>query len=326
MSNVWQWWQDALAGKSPAIDANTPQCGFYKKREGKGGKWLPVMIRFDDNGALRCRVGDDSAADPFDEWTWCAGNPVSKEAAKVAFETGFFPGDVGLAPAIGDNSANLGPLELLRDYLETARAWFKGKTINTQILCDEAANYATEITKLRSAADKERDSKVRPHLDAQREINGQYKPAIEDADELAKAIKRASDGYLIAEKTRLEAEQRKRYAEEQARIAAERKRIEDERAELMKADPIAALTSPEPELPMAPPPPAPVKVQAGGQRGKKMSLRTYTIHEVTDYAKALDWASMHPEVVAVVEKVAKAAAREGQKVPGVTTRTEERAA
>ena len=77
---------------------------------------------------------------------------------------------------------------------------------------------------------------------------------------------------------------------------------------------------------MPPPPPEPVKVQAGGQRGKKMALRTYTVHEVTDYAAALAWAKDDPKVIEAVTAVCVAAARAGKAVPGVTTREEERAA
>jgi hypothetical protein len=77
---------------------------------------------------------------------------------------------------------------------------------------------------------------------------------------------------------------------------------------------------------MAPQPPEAVKVQAGGQRGKKMSLRTYTVHEVTDYAAALEWAKDDHRVIEAVTAVCVAAARAGSTVPGVTTKTEERAA
>lgn len=324
MSDVWQFWREALAGRNPVLFADKPECGFYRRRDGKGGKWLPVMIRYDEGGKLRCRVGANSDADPHEEWTWCAGNPVSKEDAKHAFDTGSFPGD---APApIGDNSGSVTPLDLLRDYLETARAWFKGKAINSQKSLDEAANYAAQITKLKNDADRERDGLVRPHLDAQRDINAKYKPQIEDAEALTKIIKRACDDYMRAEKARLEAEQRAKYAAEVKAAEDARRAAEAQRAKQMADDPIAALTSAEPELPMPPPPPEPVKVQAGGQRGKKMALRTYTIHEVTDYAAALAWAKDDPKVIEAVTAVCTAAARAGQTVPGITTRQEERAA
>jgi hypothetical protein len=325
VTDEFAWWRKALSGAKQMIDADSPQSGFYRKRAHKDGPWQPVMIRLQD-GELRCRVGDDSTVDPLTVWTYCADNPVSKEAAAFAFKNKRWETD---APTVGDNSGNASPLELLRDYIETARAWFKGKKLDTQKAVDEAANYANELIRLKGVADKERDALVRPHLTAQREINSKYNPEIENAETLAKTIKRGCDDFMRAEKARLEAEQRAKYMAELKAAEEARKAVEEQRAKQMADDPIAALTSPDvemPELPMGPKAPEPVKVQAGGQRGKKMALRTYTVHEVTDYAAALEWAKLDAKVIETVTAVCVAAARGGQTVPGVTTRQEERAA
>ena len=58
-------------------------------------------------------------------------------------------------------------------------------------------------------------------------------------------------------------------------------------------------------------------MQAGGQRGKKASLRSLTRYAITDYAAALAHVQGHADVVAAVEKVAFAQARSGAVVPGV---------
>lgn len=316
MSNIWQWWQDALAGKAPAIDANTPQCGFYKKRDGKGGKWLPVMIRFDDNGALRCRVGDDSAADPFDVWTWCAGNPVSKEAAKVAFETGSFPGDVELAP-VGHNSGDLSLAEQIRDYAATALGWLNKAGVKDKQSSDMAANYRAELLRLSKEADRERETEKRPHDEAAKAVQAKWKPLIDEATGAANTLRDELTKWMRAEEARLEAERRAKWEAEQKEAAAERKRIEDERAALMRDDPISALTSPEPELPAAPQPPEPVKVNAGGQRGRAAGLRTVTKYVVTDHTKALAFFAESEDVRELVQKLADRASKAGVAVPGV---------
>lgn len=323
MSDQYQWWRDAIAGKAGEIHADHPQSGYFKIRDGKDGPWVPVAIWKDAVGDLKCRVAARSD-DALRVWTWAAKNPVSKADAKHAFEHGAWPGD---AATIGDNSAHLGPLEKLRDYIETARAWFsKAGEIKTQTACDQAANYAAELIRLKGEADRERDAKVRPHLDAQRDINGAYKPAIEDGEALAKQIKRASDGFLIAEKRRLEDEARAKYEAERKAAEAARIAAEKQRATLMADDPIAALTTPAPELPAMPAAPEPVKVSAGGQRGRKLTLRRYTVYTITDFAAALGFAKDSDEVFAAVEKVCFAAAKAGVKVPGVTVTQEERAA
>ena len=323
MSDQYQWWRDAIAGRVGEIHADHPQSGYFKIRDGKDGPWLPVAIWQDANGDLKCRVAD-KAEDALRVWTWAAKHPVAKDAARQAFETGAWPGD---AATVGDNSTHLGPLDRLRDYIETARSWFsKVGAIKTQTACDQAANYAAELIRLKGEADRERDTKVRPHLDAQRDINGEYKPLIEDGDALAKQIKRASDGFLIAEKRRLEDEARAKYEAERLAAEAARLAAEQQRAKMMQDDPIAAMTSPEPELPPMPAAPAPVKVSAGGQRGKKLSLRKHTVYSISDFAAALVFAKDSDEVFAAVEKVCFAAAKAGVQVPGVTISVEERAA
>jgi hypothetical protein len=94
----------------------------------------------------------------------------------------------------------------------------------------------------------------------------------------------------------------------------------------MRDDPIAALTSDEPELLPLPPPIEPVKIQAGGQRGRKTSLRTITKYIVTDYAAALAHCQDHPKVREAVEAVCCAQAKTGVAVPGVEKREERTAA
>lgn len=322
------WWSAAIAGRKPEIIVDQPQCGYFKMRRGRGGAWIPVAIITGRDGDQIALVGAErERRDPLDIWSYCAGNPVPQADAKHAFQNNNeWPGD---APTIGDNAekAGVGPLELLSDYIGTATAWFKkiGK-IEDEKAANQAANYATELLRLKSEADRERDSKVRPHLEAQRQINGEYKPVIEDAEALAKQIKRACDDWLRAEKRRLEEEARKKYEAERKAAEEERQRLEAERAKKMAEDPVAAMTEPEPELPMAPPPPEPVKVQVGGQRGRKMSLRTVTVYEISDYQAALAFAAEHPDVRAAVEKVCRAAAKAGEKVPGLVVKQEERAA
>lgn len=324
MSNQFSFWQNALAGNNVEIDANEPQSGIYYIRQGKDAPRKPVWIWLRGD-KMAAAVGKKNEVDAYEIWTWVADKPCPKYAAEYWLEHGKFPGEVETA-GIGDNSGDLSLKEQLADYMETAKAWFAKATIDTQEACDTAANYAAELIKLKGRVDKERDAKVRPHLDAQRDINSEYKPAIDAADKLAKDIKKASTAYLVAEKKRQEEEARRKFLEEQKRAEEERQRIEAERAKKMEEDPIAALTDPEPELPVEPKAPEPVKVAAGGQRGRKMHLRKKTIYAVEDYGKALEFAKDDPKVKAAVESVCFAAAKTGASVPGVTVSEVEEAA
>ena len=96
MHDHFTWWRTAIAGKPGPIHADHPECGYFKLRDGKDGPWKPVAIWRNDKGELICRVGNQ-VRDALQVWTYAAKNPVAKEAAKAAFDTGVFPGE---APGI----------------------------------------------------------------------------------------------------------------------------------------------------------------------------------------------------------------------------------
>lgn len=324
MSDIWQYWRDALAGKEQAIDANSPQCGFYKRRDGKGGPWLPVMIRFDSDNVLRCRVGSDSGADPHDVWTWCAGNPISREDAKYAFDHGGFPGD---APAaIGDNIGDLSLAEQIKDYAAQALGWLKNHGVKSKHDSDKAANYRAELLRLKKEADAQRILEKKPHDEAAKAVQQKWAPLVCEAEDAAEEMRSALTAFMSAEKRKLEAEQRAKYEAEQKAAAAARAEIEAQRAKHMRDDPIAAMTSPEPELPAVPLPPEPVRVQAGGQRGRKTGLREITRYIVTDHKSALAFFADSEDVRELISRLAERASKAGVAVPGVERKIEEVAA
>lgn len=311
MSDEYSFWRDALAGKRVVISTNDPQPGYYSMKSGRDGTKLPVAI-WRKNGELVCRVGNEMR-DPHDVWTWCAERPVTKEAAKQAFQTGSWPGDV----PIGHNSGTLTLEEEIGDTAAQAIAWLSKTPIADKTTSDMAANWRAKLLDLSKKADKQREAEKAPHLAASREVDAKYKPWIERATDAANKLRDALTQWMRVEEARQQAEARKKFEAERAAAEAERKRIEDERARQMFDDPIAALTSPEPELPIVPTMPEPVKVQSGGQRGRKAGLRTITRYVVTDYALALEAVKDHEAVREAVEKVAAARAKAGVAVPGV---------
>lgn len=325
MTDVWHYWREALAGKMPPIDANTPQCGFYRKRDGRGGAWVPVMIRFDTDGTLRCRVGNDSNADPHDVWTWCAANPISQADAKHAFATGTFPGDVPVA-GIGDNSGNLSLADQIREYAAQALAWMRKSGIKDKTSADMASNYRAELLRLKKEADAQRETEKRPHDEAAKAVQQKWKPLIDEATDAAEELRAGLTTWMTAEERRLAAERQEKWEAERRAADAARKEAEAQRAKMMADDPIQALTSPEPETPPAPPPPEPVKVNAGGQRGRASGLRTVTRYVVTDHAAALAFFASSEDVKMIVAKLAERAAKAGVDVPGVTKQIEKVAA
>ncbi len=317
----FQFWRDALAGKKFEISADAPQPGYYKTRTRKDGPYVPVAI-WTANGELVCRVGNEKR-DPVSVWTFCADKPVSKDDAKHAFEHGTWPGD---APDIGHNSGDLSLAEHIAEYAAMALTWLKKSGVKDQVSADKAANYRAKLNQLKKDADDARTTEKAPHLSAAKAVDDKWRAPIAEATEAAEEIRAALTAFMVAEERRLKAEAEARRKAEEERVAKERARIEAERAEKMRVNPIAALTEQEPELPMAPAEAEPVKIQAGGQRGRKTGLKTVTVYEVTDYEAALSHVKSHPDVIAAVEKVAKAQAKTGAAVPGVEARTEKVAA
>jgi len=302
MRDEFQHWRDALAGRPVEIHADVPQPGYYKVRAGKDGPWLPVAIWRKD-GAVVCRVGGETR-DPAEGWTWAAKHPVAKDAAKQAFATGQWPGDVG----IGHNSGDLSLADEIAEARTEARRWLSQNGVTDRVSADMAANYRARLLDLSKRADAERESRVRPHLDAQKALNAEYKPLIDGAKTDADTLRGALSKYLAVEE-----EKARRAAAEAARIENERrmaefKRQQDEAARAAEPSQVEAPAFVAPE---------PVKVQVGGQRGKKASLRTITRYELSDYAAALAHTKDHADVRAAVEKVAFAQARAGAAVPGV---------
>lgn len=306
----FQNWRDALAGKDVALNADTPHSGYYKMRSSKDGPYVPVAIWTKD-GKQIARVAD-KVRDPLEIWTYIAKNPVSKDAAKYAFENGTWPGD------IGHNSGDLTLADEIAETVGQSLEWLKSSGVKDKTTMDMAANYRAKLLDLAKKADAERDGKVRPHLDAQRQINAEYKPLVDSAKTAADTVRTALSKYMAAEE-----EKARKAADEKARAENERRMAEFRRQQEEAATKRGSETV-DPEIDAMGDMPAmvapePVKLQAGGQRGKKASLREVTRYQLDDYAAALAAVKDHADVIAAVEKVAFAQARTGAKVPGVSS-------
>jgi uncharacterized protein YeeX (DUF496 family) len=316
MMQEFDWWSLALTGEKVEINADAPQSGFYKMRRVKDGPWLPVMIRMQD-GVLRCRVGSNSDEDPHEVWTHCAKNPVTKAAVAYAFKHGNWEGD---DPTIGDNSKEVSLLEQLNEYVSASLAWLKGRKIEDKKTADQAANRRAEVLRLKGLVEKEWDAKALPHDTVLKALKQDYSEPVKQADLVNAELRKAATEFAKAEEKRLQDEANAKHEAERKAAAADAKAVLEQRAKQVADDPVAALTSPEPELPMAPPPPAPVKVALGGQVGKVSGLRSYWEAEVTDQTAALTHYANHPDVVALILKLAKAdskASKGTANIPGV---------
>lgn len=321
MSDQYQWWRLALAGKNPPISADHPQSGYYKTRLAKAGPYQPVAIWLNDAGEMVCRVGSETRK-PLDVWTFCASNPVAKMDAKHAFEKGYFPGEV--PPSIGDNSGDLSLVDEINDVIVSATMWFRKTGITDQATKDMASNYRDKILKLRKRVDETSKAEKAPHEEKIDAIDAIYKPILANSKTTADALRDGMTKYMVEEEAKAKAK-----AAEAARIENERRAAEWKRQQEEAARAAAEAKANEPPPPPVEAPvfvaPEPVKIQAGGQSGKKSSLRTLTKYRVFDYPLALEHAKNHPDVMAAVEKVCIAQARAGATVPGTESYQEKMA-
>lgn len=352
--DAYAYWRTCLKNGGTAPEGTTflptyhgngtheePQPGIYRVRVTKGGPLVPVQIwlraddgavmnRFEDGCSLAGTIdGKPADADTLaDRWIWCKA--VSKSDHEHYKTNGVWPGEVetaGKAAGIGDNSRDLSLAAQIRDYAETALSWLrKAGGIKDKLSSDMAANYRAELLRLAKDADKQRETEKRPHDDAAKAVQAKWKPIIDDATFAANTIRDELTKWMRAEEARQEAARRAKFEAEQRAVAIARAEADAQRAKQMRDDPIAALTSPPPEVPEMPTAPEPVKVNAGGQRGRAAGLRTVTRYVVTDHAAALAFFAESGDVRDLIQKLAERASKAGVNVPGVEKQIEKVAA
>lgn len=335
-SDQWAWWREACKGNIGSIREDAPQPGFYRtvrsgNRNGQK-QFIPVAFWYDkDDGSLRCLCDGHSVTDlPAQQELWlrCAKSPISKSDYDHKRKVGTWPDEVVLA-ATSDGSArpnaDLSPFQALEqeisDLTEQAEAWLASTVIDDQRKADKARNWQNMLLTANKKAEAMRVEEKRPHDEAAAAVQAKFRPLLDNSVRSAGALKRAYEQFMVAEEKRQREAAARKFEAEKAAAEAERKRIADERAKLMQDDPIAALTSPEPEMPPMPAAPEPVKVAAGGGSGRRAGLRDTYEPEITDWALTLAHYAGHPDVRAAVEKLVKAETRlhkAATKIPGVT--------
>jgi hypothetical protein len=328
MTDEFQFWRDSLAGKPVVITADAPQSGYYKMREARGERYLPVAIWTVD-GKQVCRVANEKR-DPMAVWTFVAGNPVKKEDAKFAFETGRWP---DMPTDLPTSNMPSDPLEALKMEIADKEAQAEtllasGAAEKNAVDANKARNIQAKLLDLKKQADAMFDAEKEPIRRKATAVDEKYRfrAAIES---VATRLRKAYERFAKAEEDRLRAEAQKKFEAERAAAEMARKAAEAAQAKLLREDPIAAYTSPPDPLPELPLAPEPVKVQIGGGFGRKAGLKTEWVAQVEDYAAATAHFSEHPDMKALVDKLASKAVKAAKGVitiPGVKVIEDRRAA
>lgn len=313
----YTYWQNALAGTFGAVHDGHPQPGFYRKRTGKAAGYVPVAI-WEQDGAMIATV-DQKSADANEIWTYCCDKPITEAEYHKRVETGRWSDEdasvtASLSPPparMGDNNPPADPLEDLQGQIDTALA---GLVDYAAVSSDEAASKAqslrSRLLELSGDADKRRETLKRPHLEAGRAVDEAWNPLVKMAKAGADALRAAISAFETAEKRKRDAAEAER-----ARLAA----VAAKEAERVRLEAEAAgRPAPEPPPPAPVPEPAPApSTQVRGAYGKAASKKVVKKARVVDYAVATAAMVTHPELRALVDKLAQRAVDAGVTVAGV---------
>lgn len=289
------------------------------------------------------------------KWPWDLPEPVAASPAKasdVEFDAVTTAvGDFGLpdlaAPAAkgsvpGDNAGDAKSFQAMREQIRgeiaEAEVYFKRNPIKTKTDADLCENWRKRIWALSKEADQLRDKEKRPHDERAAEVQKRWKPLIDEAQAAARNLEQTADVWVKAEQRRLRDEAEKKAREEfeaeqkaraEARAKAEKERAEQEARIAAIAADNPAIAAELPELPDLPPEPEPVedfrpvietpKVMigtTGNRRSAKSGPATATIIDLKA-AAAYFAGQNHPDMVALIQKLADKAAKARAEVPGI---------
>lgn len=329
MSDEFDWYRRAINGDNPPIHAEVPQSGYYRLRDGRDGPWLPVCIWIGKSGAQVCRV-DEEMRDPKSVWVWVARHPMPKDDVVTRFKSGRWPSEQEDAPkaaglktdeptaapagprpaeaAPGHNSQDLGAFRAmladLNDDASSAEAKVRNTPLKTKADADAMETWRQKLVGKVKAFEASRMAEKRPLLDAIAEIDARYQAPRDRAEGIAVLMKRAVDGWIEEEKSRLRAQ-------------AEAERRAREIAEAEAAKKAGAAAPPPRPVPVAPPPKVQVESLAPGGRRRSASSGPAT-GEIVDLLKVAAYfaGNEEPQLIALLQTFVNRAARAKVLVPG----------
>lgn len=259
-----------------------------------------------------------------------------------------------------EEAAPAAPEDPLVPMLKALKAYEKDvkryAVINTDDDMAAAQALRSHLQGIASKADKTRETLIRPHLDAQKDINGRYQPVIATARGLASRItdgmnarlnqlKREADAAAAKAREEARAQELARREEEAARQKAEAEKAADELKPMTEDEPtlfghnappasepppiaengntLGPVQAPEP----APAPAAPaIPLRIKGGTGLAALVRTVNVVTVTDFDALYGHFKNDARVRELLTTLANQAVKAGfRDLPGITV-TEELAA
>lgn len=330
--NSYKFWQESIEGLEPKMYVDDPRLGFYRRgvyeRDAKGNNrrvgWTPVAIFIDDANNLTAAVGAKYVTDrdQINElWSYVAANPISEEWYRAVAERnepwpdahdpsknrvveidggkGVLTTDPRYVTTVTEESTEQ---KLIAEINQAKAGVTQYDKIDSDEMAGRALSLKNEITTLAGKLDKIREGLVRPHVDAQAEINGKYNPIIKGAkvqsDILRVRIGNWEDWKRDqARKDQIEAERKAREHAEAARKAEE-----------------AGKPAPEAPPPVVPNAPAP-KAQIAAAVGRKASVTVKKFVVSIDIDKTFAFFREKPELQQFLLQMAQRSVDAGITVP-----------
>lgn len=328
----YDYWQAALAGEKPRAIVDQCELGFYRKgvyqRDGRGNNkrvgWRPVAV-FMNGDVMTARIGSanesgDIVGDGLGElWSYIAGNPISEEWYRAVAERGEpWPDahdatknktgepDHGPAPTIEAAAASVETPEqkLAREISELSKGVSQYGVIDSDTMAGQVLSLKNELTAEAGRLDKMREALVRPHIDAQKAINSQWNPVINQAKALCATLLGKIGVWEDTKRAIARAAQEKN--DREAREHAERVRAAED------AGKPAPAPLPAPVAPNAPPP----STQVSAAVGRKASVKVSKFVTKIDLDKAFAQFRNEPAVNACLIALAQRAVDAGLSVDG----------
>lgn len=352
MSNQWTWWRAALEGTIGPVMEAKPESGYYRHFIGTA---VGIWREGDKIAMLLDGVPIEDTVQQGKVWLQVARNPVSFADYSARMGTGAWPSTLPELPTAaqktedtpaaergpGDNSGDLGTYERMRrDVLgdaEEAAAWQHRTPIKDKPAADKAMDWGQRLTKAAKAANEARLAENEPLRRQIEENDKKWNAIIGPARERGAALTKAAEDWGKAEVARIQKEKadeaRKKWEAEQAELRRQREEAAEaarkaRAAQAEQPDGDGVLPpepEPEQELPLAPPPPPvapPPKLMLGtGSEGNRRSAKvsapeTATITDIK--AAAAFYAGQdHPELVALIQKLANRAIKARATIPGI---------
>lgn len=209
----------------------------------------------------------------------------------------------------------------IEDLRAEAEAWLDGKAVAS---AEEAEGLNTLLDLARQAAkaaDDARAAEKKPHLDAGKAVDAQWKPLVDAAQRIVDCAKKALTPWNIAEADRKAAEAARARAEAEAEAQAARE------AEIAAS---GLLSDAEQADQMAESAKQAGKIAKAAEKAAStgLGLRTTYRAELTDPKEAIShyWAARREDFIALVTDLAAKDVRAGKReIPGFTIHTEQKA-